>query len=106
MATANNDMLHTEYWDLTYVSGPLVFLRNGDRFPTGAILDVHLSTGELRQGQILEATKTHAVLQLLQGTRGVDVKGTSVSLKSDAARVACSPDVIGRRFIVSASVKF
>ena len=98
MATANNDMLHTEFWDLTYVSGPLVFLRNGDRFPTGAILDVHLTNGEQRQGQILEATKTHAVLQLLQGTRGVDVKGTSVSLKSDAARVACSPDVIGRRF--------
>lgn len=98
MATASNDMLHTEYWDLTYVSGPLVFLRNGERFPTGAILDVHLTNGELRQGQILEATKTHAVLQLLQGTRGVDVKGTSVSLKADAARVACSPDVIGRRF--------
>lgn len=98
MATANSDMLHTEYWDLTYVSGPLVFLRNGDRFPTGAILDVHLSNGETRQGQILEATKTHAVLQLLQGTRGVDVQGTSVSLKADAARVACSPDVIGRRF--------
>lgn len=98
MATASNDMLHTEYWDLTYVSGPLVFLRNGERFPTGAILDVHLTNGELRQGQILEATQTHAVLQLLQGTRGVDVQGTSVSLKADAARVACSPDVIGRRF--------
>lgn len=98
MATENSEMLHTEYWDLTYVSGPLVFLRNGDRFPTGAILDVHLTNGEQRQGQILEATKTHAVLQLLQGTRGVDVQGTSVSLKADAARVACSPDVIGRRF--------
>ena len=98
MATTDKDMLHTEYWDLTYVSGPLVFLKNGDRFPTGAILDVHLSNGETRQGQILEATKTHAVLQLLQGTRGVDVQGTSVSLKADAARVACSPDVIGRRF--------
>ncbi|MBI2425483.1 MAG: V-type ATP synthase subunit B [Candidatus Hydrogenedentes bacterium] len=91
-------MLHKEYWDLTYISGPLVFLKNGDRFPTGAILDVHLATGEVRQGQILEATKTHAVLQLLQGTRGVDIQGTSVSLKADAARVACSVDVIGRRF--------
>jgi len=90
--------LHKEYWDLTYVSGPLVFLRNGDRFPTGAILDVHLPNGEVRQGQILEATKTHAVLQMLQGTVGIDVKRTSVSLKADAARIACSPDVIGRRF--------
>jgi len=98
MADKNTDMLHKEYWDLTYVSGPLVFLQNGDRFPTGAILDVHLGNGETREGQILEATKTHAVLQILQGTRGVDIKGTSVSLVKDAATIACTPDVIGRRF--------
>ena len=94
----SGDMLKKEYWDLTYVSGPLAFLKNGDRFPTGAILNVHLTNGEQRQGQILESTKTHAVLQILQGTRGVDVKGTSVSLRDDAAKVACTTDVIGRRF--------
>ncbi|HNR30555.1 MAG TPA: V-type ATP synthase subunit B [Candidatus Hydrogenedentes bacterium] len=91
-------MLHKEYWDLTYVSGPLVFLQNARRFPTGAILNIHLENGESRQGQVLEATTTHAVVQVLQGTVGIDVKGTSVSLRDDAARVACSPDVIGRRF--------
>jgi V/A-type H+-transporting ATPase subunit B len=95
---ATDEKLQKEYWDMTYVSGPLVFLENGDRFPTGAILNVHMENGEQREGQILEATKTHAVLQILQGTRGVDIKGTSVSLKADAATVACTPDVIGRRF--------
>jgi V/A-type H+/Na+-transporting ATPase subunit B len=99
MSENNNDeTLQKEYWDMTYVSGPLVFLENGDRFPTGAILNVHMENGEQREGQILEATKTHAVLQILQGTRGVDIKGTSVSLKANAATVACTPDVIGRRF--------
>ncbi len=95
---SNEETLQKEYWDMTYVSGPLVFLENGERFPTGAILNVHMESGEQRQGQILEATKTHAVLQILQGTRGVDIKGTSVSLKDSAAKVACTPDVIGRRF--------
>lgn len=94
----STEQLHKEYWDMTYVSGPLVFLQNGDRFPTGAILNVHMENGEQRQGQILEATKTHAVLQILQGTRGVDIKGTSVSLRDTAAKIACTPDVIGRRF--------
>ncbi len=96
--TTSSEMLHKEYWDMTYVSGPLVFLEHGGRFPTGAILDVHMQSGEVRQGQILEATTTHAVLQVLQGTAGIDVKTTSVSLKNEAARVACSEDVIGRRF--------
>lgn len=96
--TTTDEQLHKEYWDMTYVSGPLVFLENGERFPTGAILNVHMESGEQRQGQILEATKTHAVLQILQGTRGVDIKGTSVSLRDTAAKIACTPDVIGRRF--------
>ncbi|HNT87545.1 MAG TPA: V-type ATP synthase subunit B, partial [Candidatus Hydrogenedentes bacterium] len=96
--SSGEQMLHKEYWDLTYVSGPLVFLQNARRFPTGAILNIHLENGESRQGQVLEATTTHAVVQVLQGTVGIDVKGTSVSLRDDAARVACSPDVIGRRF--------
>ncbi len=96
--TTSESMLHTEYWNLTYVSGPLIFLKNAEQFPTGAMLDIHLENGDVRQGQVLESTKTHAVVQVLQGTSGIDVKGTSVSLKDSAARVACSPDVIGRRF--------
>ncbi|MEK7794725.1 MAG: V-type ATP synthase subunit B [Candidatus Hydrogenedentota bacterium] len=96
--TAASDLMQKEYWDLTYITGPLVFLRNGDRFPTGAILDLTLESGEVRQGQVLEATTTHAVVQMLQGTQGIDIKGTRVSLKNEGARVACSKDVIGRSF--------
>lgn len=94
----NDTLLQKEYWDVTYVSGPLIFLGNGSRFATGAILDIELRNGKRRQGQVLEATTTHAVVQILEGTQGVDVKATSVSLHSHAATVACSPDVIGRRF--------
>src|SRR5262245_12813933 len=92
------EMLQKEYWDLTYITGPLVFLRNGGRFPTGAILDLKLDNGEVRQGQVLEATTKHAVVQVLQGTTAIDVKGTAVSLKNEGARIACSTDVIGRFF--------
>ena len=95
---AEADLLQKEYWDLSYITGPLVFLRNGGRFPTGAILDLTMDSGEVRQGQVLEATSTHAVVQVLQGTEGIDIKGTAVSLQSESARIACSKDVIGRRF--------
>jgi V/A-type H+/Na+-transporting ATPase subunit B len=93
-----SEMLQKEYWDLKYISGPLIYLENGDRFPTGAILDLAMESGEIRQGQVLEATTTHAVVQVLQGTQGIDIKGTRVSLKNEGATVACSTDVIGRRF--------
>jgi V/A-type H+-transporting ATPase subunit B len=96
--TNGGDLLHKEYWDLSYISGPLVFLQNGGRFATGAILDMESKNGAVRQGQILEATKSHAVVQVLQGTQGVDIKSTSVSLKAEGARIGVSTDLIGRRF--------
>ncbi len=92
------NLLHKEYWDLNYISGPLVFLGNGDRFPTGAILDLVMENGGLRQGQVLEASKRYAVVQVLQGTQGLDVKRVSVSLKKEAARVGVSKEMIGRTF--------
>lgn len=93
-----SEMLQKEYWDLKYISGPLVFLENGDRFPTGAILDLTMANGQVRQGQVLEATTSHSVVQVLQGTQGIDIKGTRVALKSEGATISCSTDMIGRRF--------
>ena len=95
---AETELLQKEYWDLTYITGPLVFLKNGGRFPTGAILNLTMENGEVRQGQVLEVTTDHAVVQVLQGTVGIDIKGTAVSLKNEGARIACSKDVIGRVF--------
>ncbi len=92
------DLLHREYWDLNYISGPLVFLGNGDRFPTGAILDLVSENGQVRQGQVLEVSKKYAVVQVLEGTQGLDIKRVSVSLKKEAARIGCSKDLIGRSF--------
>lgn len=92
------DLLHSEYWDLNYISGPLVMLADGGRFPTGSIVDLVQENGETRQGQILEASEKHAIVQVLQGTQGLDIKRTSVSLNKSSASIAVSKDMIGRFF--------
>ena len=92
------NLVQEEYWDLNYIAGPLVFLKNGGRFPTGAILNLKMGDGSMRQGQVLEATTSHAVVQVLEGTTGIDIKNTAVSLQNEGARIACSKDVIGRVF--------
>ena len=97
MATTETDLLHKEYWDLSYVSGPLVFLKTGGRFPTGAILTLESAVGK-RQGQVLEVSSSHAIVQVLQGTQGIDVKTTSVSLREESATIPLAKEIIGRRF--------
>ncbi|MCD6288369.1 MAG: V-type ATP synthase subunit B, partial [Candidatus Hydrogenedentes bacterium] len=94
---SSGDFIRKEYWDINYVSGPLVFLRTGNRFATGSMLNLVLESGDVRQGQVLETSETHAVVQVLQGTHGISVETTSVSLRADAARVGVSPDMLGQR---------
>ena len=84
-----------EYRDITYITGPLVFLGNGRRFPSGAILELTLATGEVRQGQVLESSVSHAVVQVLEGTRGIDVKGATVSLREESATIGVSTSLLG-----------
>ena len=97
-AAGSQDLFRREYWDVTYISGPLLFLRNGERFAPGSMLNIHMASGEVRTGQVLETSTSHAVVQVLQGTHGLDTKQTSVSLRQDAARLAVSKDLMGRRF--------
>ena len=96
--TPESSLLQREYWDIKYISGPLVFLDCGDRYASGAIVEITLGTGEKRKGQVLETSEKRAVVQVLQGTQGVDIKATSVSLKNEAATMKLSRNIIGRRF--------
>ena len=51
---AADHLFQKEYWDVDYVSGPLIFLKHGGRFATGAMLELTIASGERRQGQVLE----------------------------------------------------
>ncbi len=87
-----------EFKTVKYVSGPLIFIEQGERFPFGAILDILLPDGSIRTGQVLEISKTHAVVQVLEQTAGIDVKNTAVRLRAETAKIGVSKDMIGRTF--------
>lgn len=94
---SSDGLIKKEYWDINYVSGPLVFLKHGGRFATGSMLNVVLKSGDVRQGQVLETSETHAVVQVLQGTHGISVDTTSVALHDETARVGVSREILGQR---------
>jgi V-type H+-transporting ATPase subunit B len=59
-----------DYQTISGVEGPLVIMDNV-KFPTyGEIVNVTLSDGRVRQGQILEVDKKKAVVQVFEGTSG------------------------------------
>lgn len=88
--------LTKEYKGLRFVSGPLIFIEGGRRFKSGAMLEIILPSGEQRAGQVLEVSDSHAVVQVLESTAGIDVVKTRVRLAESEAKIAVSEELIGR----------
>ena len=80
------------------VNGPLVVLDN-IRFPRYAeIVTLTLADGSQRTGQILEVAGQRAVVQVFEGTSGVDVKSTRAVFSGETMKVPVSEDMLGRVF--------
>ncbi len=87
-----------QYQSISYISGPLLFVEGARDLAYGAIVNIHMPEGGVRGGQVIEISEKNAVIQVFEETAGLDLARTSVSLREDVARIACSRDMIGRRF--------
>ncbi len=86
------------YKTVVGVNGPLVILDNV-KFPKFAeIVNLTLPDGTVRSGQILEVSGSKAVVQVFEGTAGIDAKYTTVEFTGDILRTPVSEDMLGRIF--------
>ncbi|CCD66203.1 V-type proton ATPase subunit B 2 [Caenorhabditis elegans] len=80
------------------VNGPLVIVHNV-KFPMfNEIVKITLPNGQIRMGQVLESSKNKAVVQVFEGTTGVDAKFTTCEFTGDIFRSPVSLDMLGRIF--------
>ena len=88
----------TEYRTVSNVEGPLVILDNV-KFPKYAeIVNVRLGDGSMRKGQVLEINGKRAVVQIFEGTQGIDVMNTFVEFTGDVLKMPISEEMLGRTF--------
>ena len=91
-------LLKKEYNDVSYISGPLLFVNNAADIAYGAIVEIRDGGGRIRGGQVIDVSNEHAIVQIFEDTRGLDLATASVSLVEDVARLGVSKEMIGRRF--------
>ncbi|KAH7646414.1 V-type proton ATPase subunit Vha55 [Dermatophagoides farinae] len=86
------------YKTVTGVNGPLVVL-DDVKFPKFAeIVHLTLNDGTVRTGQVLEVSGSKAVVQVFEGTSGIDAKHTVCEFTGDILRTPVSEDMLGRVF--------
>nr|XP_031861641.1 V-type proton ATPase subunit B [Kwoniella shandongensis]KAA5528713.1 V-type proton ATPase subunit B [Kwoniella shandongensis] len=87
-----------DYRTVAAVNGPLVVLDNVS-FPSyNEIVQLTLPDGTVRGGQVLEVSGKKAIVQVFEGTSGVDTSATRVSFSGSSMKLAVSEDMLGRVF--------
>ncbi len=87
-----------EYTSVSDVAGPLMIVENVEDVAYGELVRIKTSTGEERNGQVLEIRKDKAIVQLFEGTSGIDTKNTKVRFVGETMKIGVSPEMLGRVF--------
>jgi V-type H+-transporting ATPase subunit B len=87
-----------EYRTIAGVQGPLVIMENIKNAMFAEIVDVTLGDGEKRRGQVLEVAGNKAVVQIFEGTSGIDNTKTRCQFSGDVLRMGISEEMLGRTF--------
>jgi V/A-type H+-transporting ATPase subunit B len=87
-----------EYQTVSEIAGPLMLVEMVDRAKYAHIVEIELADGSLRHGQILQVEKDKALVQVFEGTRGIDVDKSTVRFLARPLELAVSPDLLGRVF--------
>jgi len=87
-----------EYMTISQISGPLMMVDRVDNVHYDELVEVELPDGQLRRGKVLEAETGKALVQLFEGTTGLDVTKTKVRFLGRTIELPVSIDVLGRVF--------
>jgi len=87
-----------EYQTVTSIYGPLMLIEKVDQAKYGHIVDIELGDGSKRHGQVLQVENDKVLLQVFEGTNGIDVDKTTVRFLAKPLELAVSPDILGRVF--------
>jgi len=85
-----------EYRTIGRISGPLLFVEAVRGVGFGELVRIVAPDGSERRGQVLEVSEKMAVVQVFEGTSGLDVEGTAVRFAGETIRLPVSSDMLGR----------
>merc|ERR1711871_1341590 len=87
-----------DYHTIDSIKGPLVILHRVKQPQFSEIVTITLGTGERRRGQVLEVDGDKAIVQVFEGTTGIDNSAAHIEFSGDILKVPVSEDMLGRIF--------
>jgi len=87
-----------DYRTVAGVNGPLVIMDKVKNAKYAEIVNLTLADGTVRKGQVLEVSGKKAVVQVFEGTTGIDARNTRCEFTGEILKIPVSEDMLGRVF--------
>ncbi|MEN6307952.1 MAG: V-type ATP synthase subunit B [Anaerohalosphaeraceae bacterium] len=87
-----------EYKTVSEVYGPLMLVEGVEMAKYGHIVDIELGDGSVRHGQILQVQNDKVMVQVFEGTEGINVNQTTVRFLGKPMELSVSREMLGRVF--------
>ena len=88
----------TEYKTTADVTGPLLIVEHVAGVGYDELVEVEMASGEKRRGKVLEVHNDRAVIQMFEGTSGLNIPETKIRFQGDVLKLPVSSDLLGRTF--------
>lgn len=87
-----------EYKTVSEVVGPLMLVEGVEDVKYEELVSIRLRDGEIRRGRVLEIDEDVAMVQVFEGTSGINLESTSVRFLARPLEIGLSESMIGRVF--------
>lgn len=87
-----------EYVGLSRIDGPLVVVKKTHPISYKELVEVIDKEGKVRQGMVLDTSDEAVVIQIFEGTAGLDMPHTKVRFMGEPLKLGVSEKMLGRIF--------
>ncbi len=84
------------YRTVSDVRGPLLIVKSIHNVGYNEVVKIRSPSGEMLTGTVLEASRGKAIIQVFEGTRGLDADKTTVRFTGDTLKLPVSTEILGR----------
>ena len=87
-----------EYKTIADIAGPLMLVEKVEGIKYGELTEIEMPGGDVRRGQVLEVDRDRALVQVFEGSTGLNIREAKVRFLGKAIELPVSMDMLGRVF--------
>lgn len=87
-----------EYRTAREIAGPLMMVEDVEGVKYHELVEIETSSGEIRRGQVLEIDGDRALVQLFEGSTGLNINDCKIRFLGKSIQLGVSIDMLGRVF--------